>query len=280
MSKIYCLFWVPGSGGDLIQQILGSSGQFANESNGTVRDDGRVMLDIDVRLVQKFPKNNGGWYNRTWNNNDVFNLKVLAEQNSCDWIIGTHKLDQLEFLKKQLDVVTIGITYERGLYPAVIKNWCRKSSNDSMETQELYKDSKIAQRFREKNLFAAFMLKEILNHVTNIPNEIGNMFDINISLGDMYNGDLSAIKDWVSDHGKNIFVRWLELQDPLYRFSYKHTPAYIDIIGYNKKAITIENGPIKLSELDRILISHYHKKIPPTVHTNMDFVNFLHTLER
>ena len=279
MSKVYCLFWVPGSGGDIIQQVLGHSGCFENQYTNTVRNDGRALLSPDKRLVDLFPKNAGGWYNRTWSDGDITELKKLTVSSSRPWIIGTHKIEQLKFLKESFDITTMGVTYDNRLYPAVIKNWCKKSSIDSIENQEIYKDSKTAQKFKEKGLYAEFMLKEILNHVTNIPTKVDNVFDINISLGDMYNSNLFAISNWVTESGTVLFTKWVNLQDALYRFSYKHPQSYIDTIGYNQQATTLCNDPIKLSSLDQVLISHYYKKIPSNINTNTDFINFLNAQE-
>ena len=280
MSEVYCLFWVPGSGGDIIQQVLGYSNCFENQYTNTVRDDGRAMLNPDTRLVELFPKNNKGWYNRTWGDSDITELKKLIVNSSRPWIIGTHKLEQVKFLKESLNITTIGITYDKGLYPAVIKNWCKKSSLDSVENQTIYKDSKLAQKFKEKGLYAEFMLKEILNHIDNIPKEVNNVFDINIRLGDMYNSNLFAINSWLTELGLSLFAKWVNLQDPLYRVSYKHPQSYIDIVGYNQQATTVCNDPIKLSSLDRILMSYYYKKIPSDINTNTDFINFLNAQER
>ena len=275
MSKVYCLFWVPGSGGDIIQQVLGHSGCFENQYTNIVRNDGRAMLTPDKRLVELFPKNNGGWYNRTWNSDDVTELKKLIVNSGRPWIIGTHKLEQVKFLKESMNITTIGITYDKGMYPAVIKNWCKKSSIDSVENQEIYAHSKTAQKFKEKGLYAEFMLKEILNHINNIPKEVDNVFDINIRLGDMYNNNLFAISNWLTKSGLLLFSKWGNLQDLLYRVSYKHPHSYIDILGYNQQATTVCDDPIKLSSLDQVLISHYYKKIPSNINTNIDFVNFL-----
>jgi hypothetical protein len=270
---------VPGSGGDIIQQVLGHSGCFENQYTNTVRNDGRAILNPDRRLVKLFPKNTGGWYNRTWSDGDVIELKKLIVNSSRPWIIGTHKLEQVNFLKESLDITTIGITYDKGLYPAVIKNWCKKSAIDSVENQEIYKDSKIAQKFKEKGLYAEFMLKEILNHINNIPKEVNNVFDINIVLGDMYNGDLFSISNWVTEAGISLFAKWVNLQDPLYRFSYKCPQSYINTVGYNQRATIICSAPIKLSNLDQILMSHYYKKLPSNINTNVDFINFLNAQE-
>ena len=283
MSDLYCMFWIPGSCGDIIQQLLGKSGQFENQYDGAILDTGRALQSVDPRLKNLFPsnivtwtpKNTNRWYGRTWNDSDILKLKELAAESSQSWIIGTHRLDQLFFLKKSLDIVSIGITYDIALYPAVIKNWCRKSAVGCTVTQEIYKNSKIAQKFQEKNLFGEFMLKEILNHITDRPKKIDNNFDINISLGDIYNRNLSSIDRWVTDAGLDIFDRWLLLQDPLYRFKYTNHQSYIDILGYNTHATTVLDDPIKLSTLDQILISHYCKDAPSTINTNIDFVNFL-----
>jgi hypothetical protein len=270
---------VPGSGGDIIQQVLGYSGCFENQYTNTVRNDGRAMLPPDKCLVELFPKNTGGWYNRTWSEGDITALKKLMVNSSRPWIIGTHKLEQVKFLKESLDITTIGITYNKGLYPAVIKNWCKKSSIDSVENREIYKDSKIAQTFKEKGLYAEFMLKETLTHFNNIPKEVDNDFDINIKLGDMYNNNLFAISNWLTESGLLLFAKWVSLQDPLYKVSYTHPPSYMDIVGYNQQATTVCNDPIKLSSLDQILMLHYYKKLPSNITTNIDFINFLNTQE-
>ena len=279
MSKVYCLCWVPGSGGDIIQQVLGHSECFENHYTSTVRNDGRAILPPDKRLVDLFPKNNGGWYNRIWSGDDITKLKKLIVDSDRPWIIGTHKSEQVKFLKESLDITTIGITYDKGLYPAVIKNWSKKSSIDSIENQEIYKDSKTAQKFKEKGLYAEFMLKEILNHIDNIPKEVDNVFDINIRLGDMYSNNLFAISNWLTKSGLLLFAKWGNLQDLLYKVSYKHPQSYTDIVGYNQQATTVCNDPIKLSSLDKVLISHYCKKIPSNINTNIDFINFLNAQE-
>jgi len=279
MSKVYCLFWVPGSGGDIIQQVLGHSGCFENQYTDTVRNDGRAMLNPDRRLVELFSNNDRGWYNRSWHDSDIIELKKLIVNSDRPWVIGTHRLEQVKFLKESLDITTIGITYDQGLYPAVIKNWCKKSSLDSVEIQAVYKDSELAQKFKEKGLYAEFMLKEILNHSNNIPKEINHVFDINIELGNMYNDNLFAIENWLTESGLLLFAKWVALQDPLYQFSYKHSQSYIDTIGYNRQATTVCNDPIKLSSLDQILMLHYYKTIPSNINTNTDFVNFLNAQE-
>lgn len=279
MSKVYCLFWVPGSGGDIIQQVLGCSECFENQYTQTIHNNGRAIINPDRRLVELFTNYAKGWYNRTWSDDDIVELKKLTVNSGRPWIIGTHKLEQVQYLKKSLDITTIGITYDKGLYPAVIKNWCKKSSLDSVENQTIYKDSKLAQKFKEKGLYAEFMLKEILNHIDNIPKEVDNVFDINIRLGDMYNSNLSAISNWLTEPGLLLFAKWLNLQDLLYRVSYKHTQSYVNTIGYNQQATIVLDDPIKLSSLDQILISHYYKKLPSNISTNIDFINFLNGQE-
>jgi hypothetical protein len=286
MNKIVCLYWVPGSGGDMIQHVLSKSGNFSNMASGGIDANGRAPNKTDSRLLDLFPSAGIGWYNRVWTVQDIQQLIQLSDSSSKPWIIGTHRREQVESIKQHAPTTTIGITYFSSLYPAVIKNWCKKAASTSVENQQQYsKTHPVASRkFKEKGLYPEFMLTEILNHIDNVPKTVPPEFDINISLGDLYNGDLDSIEQFINVDSKLVFDQWLDLQDPLYKFCFDHSEAYVDIIGYNTLSTVESTSPIVLSSLDQILISHYCKRHnlirPKTLKTQIDLLNFIDTVIR
>jgi hypothetical protein len=265
----------------MIQQVLAMSGKFENTVNLNIDANGRARPGVDSRLLDYFPAQEGGWYNRTWSDQDCKRLSELAATSDRCWIIGTHRREQLNRIKQRVSVNTLGITYAQSLYPAVIKNWCKKSAYNSQENEQIYSvlHPVTMRKFKQKGLYAEFILTEILNHVNTIPREQTSDFEINIALEQLYNHDLTSVSKFVSVEGQKIFDLWWSLQDPLYKFCFEHNDAYVDILGYNTQSTRIAQEPIQLSSLDNILISWYCKQHgigkPANCNTQIDLVNFL-----
>jgi len=263
MTKLVCLYWVPGSVGDTVRQMLISTGNYANHLTGTTNVDGRTMPTVDPYLFEQFPTlTNIGWHNKIWSVDDLDRLQKIANTSAKPYIIGTHQLDQFKLIKSTVDqCVGIGITYNTNLYPAVIKNWCKKAASDSPEAREIYNKSHpvLSKKLREKGLFPKFMLTELLKYVNNIPKQVLPEFDVNVNLGDVLNADLSALTDFLTPASIKFFDYWYTLQDPLYKLKFEHNADYVNALGYNYCATTPCNEEIILSNLDQLLISHYCK---------------------
>lgn len=263
MSKLVCLFWVPGSCGDLVRQLLINTGQYSNQSKTVVNEVGRVLPSVDPYLIEQFPTPaDVSWHNRTWYPEDIVKLKQISNKSTLPFIIGTHRLDQLDLIKDSIDdCLTIGVTFNNDLYPAVIKNWCKKASESSLETNLIYKKSHpiLSEKFKEKGLYSEFMLLEILKHINNIPKQITPRFDINVNLGEILNSDLSSLAGFLTQDSVAIFDQWYLLQDPLYKYKFECNDDYINALGYNHCATTVCHHDINLSRLDHILISQYCK---------------------
>jgi hypothetical protein len=287
MTKTFLLHWVPGSGGDMIRAVLVQSGMFSNSESGTIDYNGRSVRTLDSTLEKLFPSVGAGWHNLDWTKQDLGKLEDLVQSSQRPWIIGTHKFEQLKFLKDTLKtpVVTIGINYGPTMYPAVIKNWCKKAATESYENDQIYSKSHpvLMPKLKEQGLWPEFMLKEILNHIDNIPKSMNFDFDVAVQLEQLYNGNLDCLKAFVNKNSLSVFDAWINKQDDLYKFYFPASNTYKQILGYNSLAINKINSLIQLSSLDQILIQHFCKKHnlnkPSSIQTHQDLLNFLQEVQ-
>jgi hypothetical protein len=256
MTKIV-LYWAPGSCGDLVQAVMSCKKMMSLGQSFAVNDQGKIIFEKNQTFQKLFPCD-GYWYQRDWNNTDIKQLEKID-----NIIIGTHRLDQVEFIKSSGLVTTIGITYDESLFPAVLKNWCKKIATQDPEIEQVYQkiNPKLVDLFKNKNRFGEFILSEQLKYGISdyIPRKIDPIFDINLRLGDIYNQNLSAISRWLTNDSYSIFSKWYQAQDNLYKFKFDVTEQYIEIFGYNFQATTLNTQDLPLSSYDEVLLRHYCK---------------------
>lgn len=267
MSKLV-LYWVPGSGGDIIQGIMSQTGLKSLAHSFEINQQGKVDFEINQSFKSLFPFD-GYWYFKDWNHYDIQKLEKLN-----DVLIGTHRLDQLEFLKSNCSVTTIGITYTKSLFPAVLKNCCKKIASHNHEMREIYhiNNPNLFDMFQRNNRLGEFILNQQLKFGSDIPMSVEPVFDINLSLEDIYNKDLSIISKWLSDDSYSMFDQWYNVQDALYKFKFNATSKYVEALGYNFRATTKIINDVPLSLYDKLLLKHYFKnKNLPKVNLNTIF---------
>lgn len=229
MANLTCIYWVHGSGGDLVQQMLVATGNYANNGSSLIDNTGRALPVTDSVLLKKFPVSDSiGWYNRTWTENELDQLESLAKSSNKSYIVGTHSKEQFDTLSKIPNSTRIGVTYDREIFPAVLKLWARKAAESSVGLNEMYQTTHpvISKKFQEKGLYAEFILNEFLKYVRNIPQEIKDQFEINVDLGDLLNQNLNSLSPLLTDHSYKIFASWYQLQDPLYKYRFKNNFHY------------------------------------------------------
>ena len=271
-------YWAPGSCGDIIKNLLNF-----DENSVQLSRSGR-SLPTNNKLTTLFPWDaNIGWYHRQWTESECHQLVDYQQKEKKRVIIGTHSLEQLDFLKNNLGnlAVTLGITYGENLYFSVIKNWCKKCAATSYGFDQIYSKShpKLSKKFKDAGIYDQFILQEILRYNSNIPRWVDNNFDYNISLGKIFNKDLTDLDGLLdTSDTQPLFEQWHSLQDPLYCYKFPVNELYIDVLGYNFDARHEFDTPIQLSPLDAVLVRHYCKvngiKIPDRAKTNVDLVNF------
>ena len=267
MKNIVCLYWAPGSCGDLIQYLLIKTNMFSGLAKEYVLDpSGRAKPIVDDYIQKLFPFKEDSWFNRTWDEKDLDNLKKLSKEKS--FIIGTHQQSQLDFLKHNLgnEITTMGITYPKSLFPLIIKNFSKKVAPYDKSIIELMsgeKNIKLVNFMFEHKIFDAYFLDQqfkFFDFTIPIPEFNDSSYDIDIKLENIYNNDLSELKSLLNEESFNIFNLWYQKQDNLYKFKYHINQQYIDCIGYNSKATISMDEEIKFSPLDSILIKHYFLK--------------------
>jgi len=280
MNKIILFYWAQGSCGDIIKNLLNS-----DEYSFELSQNGRSLPAIDRKLADLFTWDTDTlWYSRQWTESECYQLIDYQQKEKKRVIIGTHSQEQLFFLKNNLgqQAVTMGITYNENLYFSVIKNWCKKCAVDDLGFDQIYSKShsKLSKKFKDAGIYDQFILKEILRHDSNTPRRVDSNFDYNISLGKIFNKDLSDLDGLLNTHHtQTMFEQWHSLQDPLYCYKFPVNALYVDMLGYNFDAQREIDTPIQLSPFDSVLVRHYCKvngiKIPDQAKTNVDLVNFL-----
>jgi hypothetical protein len=252
MNNVIILCWQPGSCGDFVQSELLKN--FSEYSGVVKRFDqdcqGRTIPIIDDFFKQNFEHSPEEWYNRSWTKDDCDLVSEhVNHANYSNFIIPTHRFDQLLILKNSIpNSKTMGVTYPKNMFPLVLKNWAKKVVPADTQINKIY-DQSIHQLMKDKNIFGEFVLKEQLKHGTMVRSEVSNMFDINISLEDLF--------------CREDLIDWLATQNQLHQYHYDLPTILKESLGYNSKATKINNIDIQLDLFDNILIqAHTNKEVP------------------
>lgn len=170
----------------------------------------------------------------------------------------------------------MGITYPSNMFPLVLKNWCKKIAEFDDALKEIY-NQPVHEYLREKNKFGAFVLSEQLTYGTRIKNSVDNVFDIEISLEDIYSSQLSNLKSLFqnSDHVDDIFDNWIQQQSIMYRYFYDVPETFLQSLGYNSRATRPGNLSVHLDMFDNVLIQkHFHTTDIPNFDTLQEALDF------
>jgi hypothetical protein len=287
MNNLICIYWAPGSCGDIIQNIIKE--KFNIFWSNELDSNGKSKPHVDPALKSMFPdREKNGWHHRVWSDTDLMNLDLLVSSNNQPCVIGTHSLVEIAKIKHAIPkTITIGINYDKFLYPAVIKNWALKIST-SPQMIDSYRNSHgvIVDKFLEKNIFSEFVFKNQLsfgNINDRIPKFVDGNFDVNLTLANILNNDLHEIDDFLSASGKEIFTTWHLVQNKLYMKKFDCNEQYAEAVGFNYQSTEECHDDIPFSQFDNILVEFYCDQLkmprPKTkLTTNTDAVIFFKSI--
>lgn len=269
MPKILIFYWEPGTGGDFVNRLLLESPLeyqgIHNKFNLT--DQGRFIPSIIDFFTSNFSSEYQQWYNRTWTASDCVKVSNYVLKLTCKWfVIPTHRLDQVVFLKSQFtNSQSMGITYPDNMFPLVLKNVCKKVLAFDTTTQEFY-NQPIHKYLQDKKKFGEFVLLQQLKYGTRVKRYVEDTFDIALQLEDLYNSELHAIKSLFQNsvHVDDLFSDWIHNQSNLHSYYYDIPTKLQQALGYNSRAQLHGDLSLSLDTFDNILIKHYfnNKYIP------------------
>lgn len=219
-KKNICLYWAPGSFGDIVNYLLINSGYTSAFNNPYINDIGRVCYSFNSKFNDIFNLSHHDqdyFYLRDWTSEDL--IKMSAIEN---YIICTHRLEQAEFIKNTLgdQIQSIGIIYTADYYEIVLKNCIDKVVANSPEAEEKISqyDPKLIKAFKEKNLYTQYLLKIFHRYgIKEIPNQINNQFDISIPINLLINNELDSLINLLSlsidKNSEEFFNLWHQKQN-------------------------------------------------------------------
>ena len=259
MTQVYIMYWEPGSGGDLVQRLLLALPNWSGVIDRFSLDDkGRAKPAFKTEFLKQFSHVPMNWNKRTWAVEDCRLLENMIADEATDYfIVPTHLFEQAEFLKSQIPgSKTLGVTYSKEMFPAVLKNWCKKIAATDPEIYKIY-NNPLHQKLKAKGVFGEFVLSEQLKFGTIIKPSVEHTFDFAVGLEELYAGNLHSLRDFV-DQGTTIhYAQWLEKQNPLQRYTYNIHPELKKALGYNTQATQTGNQNQELDIYDNILIKHH-----------------------
>jgi hypothetical protein len=262
VAKVIIFYWEPGSCGDFVNSILlsDSSEYQSVAENFAHTDQGRLRPKLSKFFVEHFDHVLNQWYCRTWTVNDCKILLEFIDTLDCNsFVIPTHRKDQIEFLQSQFpNSITMGITYPKNMFPLVLKNWCKKVAPTCAATQEIY-NQPLHNYLKTKNSFGEFVLSEQLKFGTKLRSCVEEIFDISISLEDLYNNNLSTLESLFLNHShiEQKYTDWIQNQNQLHSYQYNLPVILQQALGHNSKSTRKGNLNSKLDMFDNILITHY-----------------------
>jgi len=282
MSNLYCMFWVPGSCGDILQHILSQNPGVCTGANYDLNAQGRTVRSITQEFSILFPSEPNQWLLRSWTARDCDQLAIMAKSQTV--VIGTHDYNQVKFLKEYLDssIEIVGISYDQNMWPIVLKNFCLKVAefDDNINREYQSQNPSLYKKFKKNNQFGAWVLQDQLLHNTRIPKTVNYLFDYTICLERLLIGDLQWVSQFQTTESLSLFQQWLSIQNLFGRTKMLDNPDLIACLGQNIAA-TIEHPlPIVLDNYDKIFIKHYikeHNLSTCRASTHYELVDFFKT---
>ena len=261
MTKFFILYWQPGSCGDLIQSLLlSNNAQIAGVLKSFDLKNDRVIPSIDPIYLSLFPALANEWYHREWSQSECSMLTNLCQTQNIEYfIIPTHNFASMKFLHNTLyGSSTIGVTYQKNLFPFVLKNWCKKTlSQNTNLTQDT--ENKIHWYAKQKKVYAEFVFKQQLLYGSKIAKEEISLFDFPICLEKILLADLSDVKkifpcstiDLVHYHN------WLDRQNILFKYKFEINESLKNVLGHNTLSNLTCKDDYQLDLYDKILIKTF-----------------------
>lgn len=261
MPNLYCMYWAPGSGGDTLQHLLSMNPSIQTGASYELNAQGRTQRYMVPEFESQFPGDDQRWLWRNWTTDEC---EMLLEQSRSQLIvIGTHDYNQVKFLKQtlKLDIETVGVVYDKTLWPFVLKNYCVKTQDSDPVSCYFYQqqNAPLYAKLKENNAFGAWVLKNQLLIHHEVPVEIDHEFDHRVALSRLLINDLQWFDQHVNEQGRRQFELWLSLQNPLYRVKLDYDPDFLACLGGNVEAIEPDLRPIALDAYDMVFVSHYVK---------------------
>jgi len=262
MPNILIFYWEPGSGGDFIQSVLlNDSIRYTGViTQFTSTNLGRVVPSINPQFKEMFNHSTNQWYCREWTNDDcVVLLDTIKNHTAKTFVIPTHRIDQVWFLKEQLvNSTTVGITYPKNMFPIVLKNWCKKVAQHDVYLDKIY-NQPMHQHLKKNKVFGEFVLKEQLRFGFHIRPFVDDCFDIELSLEDLYIANATVLESLVDDLSVVLdkMQQWLSFQSFILQGHYRVNSILKNSLGYNSKATTVNKLDPELDLYDNILIKEF-----------------------
>jgi hypothetical protein len=263
MSKIVVLYWEPGSCGDFVHSTMLAQHE---EYHGMLN---RFQIDANGRAVpgvvlsffrENFSCTDNLWYEITWDQVNIDKLSAyMNEHHIQQFVIPTHRYTQVTAIKELItDTISVGITYPSNMFPLILKNWCKKVAAKDKVLQKMY-NKPLHQNLINNELFGEYILTEQLKFGSNIPTSVDHDFDINISLEELFNQDLTSVKSLFvnSNHVDSMFNGWFKQQSILHKYHYSMPSELKKSLGFNSLAVVKGSLDIELDTFDNILINHH-----------------------
>lgn len=259
MANLYCMYWVPGSCGDLLQQVLSMHADWYTGSHFSLDHNGRWQRQVDKDFRQAYPAESNQWLWRSWTTQELDSLLLLP---AAQVAIGTHSIDELRKIKQHLGskVTTVGVTYNKNMYPAVLKNFCAKVGEADPKLNSIYSKAQpeLYQKLKQNNLFGPKLLKDLLKSGNLIPKQQLDEFDVAVDLEKILLGDLGWANQWLTQQSAEHVANWTVLQDPLYSTAIVANQHYSKCLGLNSQATKLDSNPINLNTYHHTLIHHHY----------------------
>jgi hypothetical protein len=273
MSDVIIFYWTPGSCGDFVQSLFLDN---PTDYQGIVKQfsgnfKGRMVPKIDENFKAQFDHQPDQWYLKKWTADDCKKLKHIINSRDCKYfIIPTQNLDEVKYLKSQFsNCRTMGITYPKNMFPLVLKNFCKKVAADNDHFSSILPNP-LHQYLKKKGVFGEIFLKTLLQYQSDLPIDMPYKFDINLSLENLFNSDLSMFDSLIKNKQlvKTNFKLWLQKQNQLYCYSLENLHSILkESLGYNSLTKVPAPLDLKLDLFDNILIKEYCR-----VQTNINLI--------
>lgn len=216
-----CLYWSPGSYGDIIQCLIASTGYNSTAADPTIDSNGKINFssEKDFNLYSN-DKTRIMYTHQSWTQ-----VELKALDKFSPFIVCTHVIDQVNVIKDFFGnrITTIGITYNnKSDYEKILRSWIKKVGKFDTKLEVYFgKDEKhLIDKFKEKNLYEEYLFKKFTKYSFKYtPLQVENIFDINLPFDLIDNKNINSISKILninfSDETKDFFNIWAKNQEKI-----------------------------------------------------------------